>query len=65
MRRGRDVRLRGKGSMLKVKIGTTRTEDGKVWLGIVQMMEKGLKVRVKKGTRYQNVKLKVKNKYYG
>jgi hypothetical protein len=26
------------------------------------MMEKGLNARVKRGTRYQNVKLKVKNR---
>jgi hypothetical protein len=29
------------------------------------MMEKGLKMRVKKGTRYQNVKLKARNNNYG
>jgi len=49
-----------KGVNVNGKIGITRMEDGKVLLETVQMMEKGLNVRVKKGTRYQNVK----NKYY-
>jgi hypothetical protein len=37
-------------------------EDGKKCLGTELMMAKALKRRVRKGTRYQNVKLKVKNK---
>ncbi len=62
MRREKDVRQRGKVSMLKVKIGITRTEDGKLLLEIAQMTGRVLKKRVKRGTRYQNVKLKVKNR---
>ena len=62
MLREKDARRREKVSMLKVKIGTTRTEDGKLSSVTEQMMEKGLNVRVKRGTRYPSVKLKRKNK---
>ncbi len=65
MRREKDEKQREKVSMLKVKIGITRTEDGKVLLEIVQMMEKGLNARVKRGTRYQNANTRRKNKNYG
>jgi hypothetical protein len=48
--------------MLKVKTGIIRMVAGRRCLGIELMMERVLKRRGKRGTRYQNVKLKAKNR---
>jgi hypothetical protein len=56
------VRQSVKGSMLKVKTGITRMVAGRRCLGIELMMERVLRRREKRGTRYQNVKLRRKNK---
>lgn len=60
MRREKDARQRGKVSMLKVKIGITRTEDGKPSSAIAQTTEKGLNARAKKGTKVPKRKTKSK-----